>query len=266
MATNEFLKETLEHYKQQRQAKVDELRTLDITIRQLQVDLGEPVEMLDPFAGTGTTSEVKTPMATPLSVNYKPRVDEFFGMSIAEAARTYLEKVGHAMSVEEILRTITGGGCKVGGADPKRTLSITLAQGKREFVSTGGGNFGLRRFYPNMPKLGRPEGSVPAKKTGRRSAKKAAKHPKTKSGLRSTAEAPRERMHDSAAVSAAVAEALSDHKARTADEVLAAVQERLGHPVKKIAVYGNLRKKDYVEIDDGKYQLRRASEGTQVIQ
>ena len=73
-------------------------------------------------------------------------------------------------------------------------------------------------------------------------------------------------MHDSAAVSAAVAEALSDHKARTADEVLAAVQERLGHPVKKIAVYGNLRKKDYVEIDDGKYQLRRASEGTQVIQ
>jgi hypothetical protein len=73
-------------------------------------------------------------------------------------------------------------------------------------------------------------------------------------------------MHDSAAISAAVAEALSDYKAKTTDEILAAVQQRVGHPVKKIAVYGNLRKKDYEEVDGGKYQRRQVSEGTQVIQ
>jgi hypothetical protein len=38
------------------------------------------------------------------------------------------------MPVEDILRVITGGGCKLGGAE--RTLSITLGQGKREFIST----------------------------------------------------------------------------------------------------------------------------------
>ena len=272
MATKEFLKEALEHYKQLRQAKLDDLRALDITIRQLQADLGETPEQIDPFAGGGAIGEVKNPtVAQPTSgnagVNYKPRVDEFFGMSIAEAARTYLEKIGHAMSVDDILRTITGGGCKVGGADPKRTLSITLAQGKREFVGTGGGNFGLRRFYPNMPKLGRPEGSVPAKKTKRRSAKKTGRRsPKAKIDARSTVEAPKAKMHDSGAISAAVAEALSDYKAKTTDEILAAVQQRVGHPVKKIAVYGNLRKKDYEEVDGGKYQLRQVGEGTQVIQ
>ena len=186
MANNEFLKETLEHYKQQRQAKVDELRTLDITIRKLQADLGEPVEILEPFAGGGAIVEINAPTATPVSVPYKPRVDEFFGMSIAEAARTHLEKIGHAVSVEEILRTITGGGCKVGGADPKRTLSITLAQGKREFVSTGGGNFGLRRFYPNMPKLGRPEGSIQQKRprvAARRTSESAPQKPRLTQGL-----------------------------------------------------------------------------------
>jgi hypothetical protein len=271
MATKEFLREALDHYKQLRQAKLDDLRTLDITIRQLQADLGDPPDQADPFAAGGAVGEVKNPTAaqsTPGNgVTYKPRVDEFFGMSIAEAARTYLDKIGHAMSVDDILKTITGGGCKVGGADPKRTMSITLAQGKREFVGTGGGNFGLRRFYPNMPKLGRPEASAPAKKKVRRNKKQAAKRiPKAKVDARNVAEEPKEKLHDKAAVSMAVAEALSDHEPKTPDEVLAAVQARLGPSIKKIAVYGNLRKKDYIEIDGGKYQLRRVSEGTQVIQ
>jgi DNA-directed RNA polymerase delta subunit len=104
-------------------------------------------------------------------------------MSQADAARAYLEKIGHAMPLEDIFKAVTSGGCKVGGADPKRTLSITLFQSKRDFVNTGGGNWGLRKFYPNMPKLGRPEGMIPIKKaSAKRGSKKSAKRrakPKT---------------------------------------------------------------------------------------
>ena len=51
---------------------------------------------------------------------------------------------------------------------------------------------------------------------------------------------------------------LADHVARTADDVVKAVERRLGCPVKKIAVYGLLRKKEYESVGD-KYRLRPAA-------
>lgn len=258
MATNESLKETLGHFKQQRQAKLEELRSLDITILEIQKQLGEvPDEQSDRYVLPGIP-EVKPQIAGQVGGAYKPRADEFFGMSQAEAARTYLEKVGHAVLLEEILKAITSGGCKVGGADPKRTLSIALSQGKRDFVSTGGGNFGLRKFY-NMPKLGRPEGTIPGKKAkGKRGAKNTAKRiakPKA-----STA-----KPYDSAEVSAAISEILSDHKPKSPEEVLASVERKVGYSVKKIAVYGTLRKKEFEQVGD-KYRLRQPGEESQVVQ
>ncbi|MEO8096078.1 MAG: hypothetical protein ABI811_00130 [Acidobacteriota bacterium] len=179
MATPEYLKESLEHFKQQRQAKIEELRILDITIRHIQQQVGEtpePIQSDLTFSPFAIPQEPKvTGTGQSVGANYKPRADEFFGVAIGEAAKAYLEKVGHAVLVEDILRVITSGGCKVGGADPKRTLAIMLLQNKREFVSTGGGNFGLRKFYPNMPKLGRPEASAQSTRATKSVAKKPAK-------------------------------------------------------------------------------------------
>jgi hypothetical protein len=168
---NDFLKQALEHWKQQRQKRIEEMlaeiAALDTTIRQHQIQLGEKLEDLpSPFAmiqGPKGT-EIKTSAGHTVVGDYKPRADEFFGKGQAEAAFAYLEKIGYAMSLDAILQAITSGGCRVGGADPKRTLLVTLSQSKRDFVSTGGGNWGLRKFYPNMPKLGRPEGTTPNKK------------------------------------------------------------------------------------------------------
>jgi hypothetical protein len=264
MDSNDFLKKSLEHFKQQRQAKIEELKMLDITIRHLQQQTGE---VLEPPQELGVMQSVPlldsnlARPAQPAGENYKPRPDEFFSLSIAEAARTYLEKVGHAMSVDDILRVITSGGCKVGGADPKRTLSITLSMAKREFVATGNGNYGLRVFYPNMPKLGRPEGGTRAGKKG-----PAKRKTKVKTSTQQKAKAMEKPPgYDAGAVSAAVNEALSDHKAKSPEEVLAAVERKVGYPVKKIAVYGTLRKKDFEQIGD-KYRLRQVSETSQVIQ
>jgi hypothetical protein len=182
--TNEILKKSLEHFKQQREKRIEEVASeiaaLDTMIRQIQMQLGETLEdlaspliaMQGPLGG-----EIKTSTGQGLAGGgtNKFRPDEFFGMKQAEAARAYLEKIGHAMSLDDIFKAITAGGCKVGGADPKRTLLVVLSQSKRDFVNTGGGNWGLRKFYPNMPKLGRPEGTIPKKAPTKRFAGRLAK-------------------------------------------------------------------------------------------
>ena len=266
MATNEILKQSLEHFRQQRQKKIDdmlvELRAIDTTIRTIQIQLGEPPDELSGLGIVGLpTTETPVPaLGERAQRAYNPRADEFFQMSQAEAARTYLEKIGHAVPLEEILKAIIAGGCKVGGADPKRTLSIVLSQGKRDFVSTGGGNFGLRKFY-NMPKLGRPEAAAQPKKKakGKNSPKKPTKRlPKPKPEIVGKA-------YDKAAVVAAVAEVLTDNQLKTPDEVVKAVEKRVGFSVKKLAVYGMLRKKDFEQVGD-KYRLRQPVEGSQVVQ
>ncbi len=115
----------------------------------------------------------------------------------------------------------------------------------------------MRKFYPITAKPARP--ARPAKK--KRGAKKAARaQAKAKEKL-AKAKPP---AHNPAEVSAAVTETLSDHKARTAEEVLQAVEQKLGHLVKKIAVYGTLRKKDFEQVGD-RYRLRQPEE-TVVVQ
>jgi hypothetical protein len=188
MEQNDFLKKALEHWKQQRQKRIEEMlaeiAALDTTIRQHQIQLGESLEDLPPPLAVSQGSkgpEIKIPAAHAVTGDYKPRADEFFGKGQVDAAREYLERIGHAMSLDAILQAITNGGCKVGGADPKRTLLVVLSANKRDFVNTGGGNWGLRKFYPNMPKLGRPEGGATHhKKAGKRRGKKAKRNAKLK--------------------------------------------------------------------------------------
>jgi len=106
MATNEFLKESLEDFKQQKTAKLEELRSLEITISQIQArlkQLGEtPGDETELLSATPASPSVAIKPATGHSGTglYKPRPDEFFGMGQAEAVRTYLEKIGHAVLLD----------------------------------------------------------------------------------------------------------------------------------------------------------------------
>ena len=93
MATNEFLKESLAHFKQQRQSKLEELQAIDVTIRQIQKQLGETPDEPDAYNLPPAAQEPKPPVTGQSAGNYKPRADEFFGMSQADAARTYLWEV-----------------------------------------------------------------------------------------------------------------------------------------------------------------------------
>ena len=76
-------------------------------------------------------------------------------MTYSTAAAAYLDKVRHAVSMDELLDALNRGGCPVGGKEPKKTLYISLIRDVRTFVPISGrsGFLGLRKFYPNLKAL-----------------------------------------------------------------------------------------------------------------
>jgi hypothetical protein len=112
-------------------------------IRQLERDLGEASTVENPSVAPdmGTSKSGLHPM------NFiKP--DEFFGLSQSDAAKAYLRKVGHAVPFEELVIALRKGGAKLGGADPKKTLYVSLARNPRkEFVWPSTDHISLSEFY-----------------------------------------------------------------------------------------------------------------------
>jgi hypothetical protein len=145
MENLEHLKKTLEHYRQQRQQKLDEVRAIELMIRQLEIDLGESptVEALAVEEGSANQSR-----AVGLRSIGPIRPDEFFGMSQNDAARAYLRKVGRAISMDELVAALQKGGATLGGADPKKTLYVSMSRNpKKEFVWPSKDHIGLAEFY-----------------------------------------------------------------------------------------------------------------------
>jgi hypothetical protein len=268
MATNEDLKATLEHFREQHQRKLDELKpkldelkALETTVRQLRIQLGETVEAAD-------VSDIAIASAeTASSGLYTPRPDEFFTMSQGDAAKAFLDRTGHAVSLDELVQGLKSGGCKVGGVDPKKTLYISLVRNVREFVPVGNGYIGLRKFYAGTARPGRPSKAVQhqkKKKKKKKVAKRkpAARHeamakqaePKTKA--QPTEKATPETKQNPAEIKQAIRKIMSDRTPRTLNELLEALQLSLSRPVKKIAIYGTLRNRDFEQVGE-KYRLRQ---------
>lgn len=162
MAENEPLRLALEHYRQRKQEKLKEVQDLDAMILRLKRDLGEASQEGQPAqeedasdTGIGEAwqeSEFGTAATIKNGTKANVRPDEFFGMTYSTAAETYLVKVGHAVSMDELLDALNRGGCPVGGREPRKTLYISLIRDVRTFVPIPGrtGFLGLRKFYPNL--------------------------------------------------------------------------------------------------------------------
>jgi hypothetical protein len=177
MAENESLRKTLEHYVQQKRDKVEELRQIDTMISMLSRDLGEAIPEVrtagpDPSDSIGDAWRENefgsTPPPNVGRANLRP--DEFVGQTYSGAARGYLEKVGFAVSMDELLDALNRGGCPVGGKEPKKTLYISLIRDVRTFVPIPGrpGFLGLRKFYPNLKALKEKEPKVKRKRRSRK--------------------------------------------------------------------------------------------------
>lgn len=160
MAENESLRMALEHYRQRKAEKLAEVQELDLMISRLSRDLGDtsqetPADRQEDSSNTGISdawqeNEYGSTAKNGAKTNLRP--DEFFGMTYSVAAEAYLSKVGHAVSMDELLDALNRGGCPVGGREPRKTLYISLVRDVRTFVPIAGrtGFLGLRKFYPSL--------------------------------------------------------------------------------------------------------------------
>jgi len=248
MANNDYLRQTLEHYRMQRQTQLDDLRKTEALIAHFERELGESPNS-DASSQTtapidyGTVVDVRP--SEPRAIEVRP--DDFFGMTQTQATKAYLQRVKRAVSLDQIVEALRNGGAKLGGADPKKTLYVSLARNpKHEFVIPREGYFGLREFYPTLPK------ATTKAKNGRK-ARGARKHnqkpgPK-KAKAQVASKEPSERP-----VKVAVHKVLSDGQARSLNEVVEATEKQLGRKIAKVGVGATLRGKEFVKEGD-KYKL-----------
>lgn len=253
------LRQTLGYYQEQIKKRIDELHPMVMTIRQIEHDLGIPAEEstipILPFL----TADAKTEQSTSTNGNGKMpslRPDEYFTKSHGEAARDYLSRVGHAIEMDNLLDALRKGGCKIGGIDPKRTLSTALLRNNwKDFIRVGDGLIGLRSFYKNA-KASKPKAKQASKeKTAvQRKTAKAAQPTKVATKQTDNAEAHktdstkprRQRLRKLATqtepspVQIALHEILKDGEFHSGSSILQAVREKV-ESIKPIAVYGALR-------------------------
>ena len=256
MPTNESLRETLSYFKQQRERKLQEAKAFDLTIQQLERELGEPASGGEIPITMGDSIPA---MADHVEMNggkkLEIRPDEFFGMTQAEAARKYLKRVGHAVSFDELVSALQTGGCRVGGENPKRVLYISLIRNTRDFVPPQQGYIGLREFYPGAgrPAKDRVE-KVSKKRRGTKKSRSSGKrHDRPPMKI---ARSEKDSKKQPSELAVAVRSILSDRQPHSVDEILTAITAKLGRSVKKIGVLGTLRNQ-YFEKVDGKYQLAK---------
>jgi hypothetical protein len=260
MANNDWMQTALQHYRDQRERILGqlppealfELRGLELMIRKLEQDLGAGPQMVvsDPPYATSAQPVSGTTAPSKSSAKAEIRADEFFAMTISEAARQYLNRVGHAVSLDELLEKLKAGGCRVGGANPKQTLYISLVRNTRDFVPTGGGHIGLRSFYPGL-KAGAVKSNGKQKQTK-------GKHKKPKTGATKKLVAKKQPPKPKAApeelpAHKVVYAILRDGEVHSKDALLKAGEEA---GVRSIAIHGILRSKDIETVGDG-YRLKQ---------
>jgi hypothetical protein len=259
MPTESSLRETLEHFRAQEKKLLDDLRSVRLTVRSIERELGiqgqEP-DSLD-SSDSGSTIDVGVPSASGSLIGGKPaiRPDEFFGLTQADAARRYLKKVGHAVSFDELADQLRQGGCKLSGANAKQVLYISLIRNTRDFVPPRPGFVGLREFYPGGGGRAMMERTAGRKgKRGRpKKARKTAQKLKTRqsSGAEDAKTAPEPKE-----IPQAVREFMTDKELHSPSEIAAAVSKKLGRAAKVIAIHGTLRNKKVFEEAGGKYRLK----------
>jgi hypothetical protein len=266
MDSREHLTQTLEYFRQQKEAKLQEILRLDVMIHDLERELGETPSNAITLDLTSPSVSGYVPNSGVPTASMRP--DEFFGMSQTDAARAYLKKIGRATSLEQILEGMKRGGAHVGGADPKNTLYVSLMRNpKQEFIKVGDGFIGLREFYPNLPKASK---SVPKKahKGGRRKGVKnnskrtrdtssgaSEKHDKKGEG-EANPEIPQDPPIGRDEIKDEIRKVLSDHLPHPLIAIQSAVGQKFGNSVSPAKILGYLRSHEF-ENDEIGYRLKR---------
>jgi hypothetical protein len=153
MGEDEVLRQSRQYYIDKISEKAPEIRSWIKRIMTFDQDLNEVTDILAIIMGddASTTAPAGAGTAPATGVRPKLREDEFTGKPYFHSVKNYLERIGHAVSMEELLDALKRGGSPVGGKTPKKTLYISLVRsiefapvpGHKDFV-------GLRKWYPGL--------------------------------------------------------------------------------------------------------------------
>lgn len=276
-------KDLLEKYRQDRHQLIFDLRVLNSTIRKIEADLEEGTQETEHIDAFFTDKREEKPGR---SVEITP--GEFLGKSHGDAARSYLERLGVALSLDQILDVLKRGGCKVGGVNPKRTLYISLVRNTKDFVLVPPDGFiGLRKFYPDLKTQKTVSAKSSEKKVGK--AAKAKSKPSDKRNKKKKVPRPSKTVSSkhvtktqdektkpkqtikadtkgAKGISSTVSEkpttviirnALKGGHTKTLQDLLKIVNEKSGKNIPKIAVLSVLKTKEFAE---AKSRLLQSSE------
>ncbi len=152
-----------------REGLLAELSKVNTAIGAIEELAGKPLSMPTNVNDSVVVERASAPTPTATEPPSKKlgtiRPDEYFGLSQGQAAKKYLQQVGYAAHIEEIIKGITRGGVKVAG-NSTRNLYIALVRNTTDFVLVGANTFGLREFYPHL-RRGKKESKPTAKSKGR---------------------------------------------------------------------------------------------------
>jgi hypothetical protein len=269
MANNDWMQTALQHYREKREQILEQLspellfefRNLELMIHKLEQDLGTGPQIVvsdPPYATSGVPVFTQNVPSKP-SAKTEIRADEFFAMTISEAARAYLNRVGHAVSLEEMLDKLRAGGCKVGGANPKQTLYISLVRNTRDFVPTGNGFIGLRSFYPGLKAGAIKNGDKQKKTKGKQKAKTKAKKA-SKLLAKNTPKPPKAAPEETPARKLVYA-ILRDGEVHPKEAILKAGEEA---GIRGIGIHGILNNAKDIEVVGDGYRLKQENKTADV--
>jgi hypothetical protein len=153
----DVLRQSRQYFIDRLAEKTSEIRPLIQRILHFDQDLNEATDVLAIIMGGDSVNIAPANSAgaagfvAGASGRTALRPDEFTGKPYSDSAKAYLERVGHAVSMEELLDALKRGGSPVGGKTPKKTLYISIVRA-REVVPIPGQNgfVGLRKWYPNL--------------------------------------------------------------------------------------------------------------------
>jgi hypothetical protein len=143
MSRTEMLRKMIEEYGRK-------IEIYQLMIREWEIELGT----------NGTSHEAET-YAAPLDKHKQDNGDplllvkeyQFYSKSQPDAAKLFLEKVGHPLKTADIIAGIEKGGVKIGGKTPKdkKTNLYTILHRSEDFALVGKDAWGLTS-WPNVKK------------------------------------------------------------------------------------------------------------------
>ena len=158
MTREEFLRQMIDDYRKK-------IGTYESMIREWESELGKPQNDQAAAEVTGAMQKKESSGAEPTNL---VRDYQFYGKSQPEAAKLFLEIVGHPLRTQTILAGIEKGGVKVGGKTPKdkKTNLYTILYRSDEFGFVAKDTWGLKTWPGVTKEKSKPEVLIDAAQAG----------------------------------------------------------------------------------------------------